>query len=129
MSLIQYFCILKSKPFRCVLALARLIFCIKNRLEQLPKEAAKGFIFMIIDYKELSDQALKGVAEAYVASHLSDVDDQLKFSDWVEEVIKKVQKGELLVEFSKVDESVTLKSPEEVELVGSVLRSFDTSSG
>ncbi len=84
---------------------------------------------MIIDYKELSDQALKGVAEAYVASHLSDVDDQLKFSDWVEEVIKKVQKGELLVEFSKVDESVTLKSPEEVELVGSVLRSFDTSSG
>lgn len=76
---------------------------------------------MIINHKELSDQALKGIAEAYVAAHLSDVDDQLKFSDWVEEVMRKVQKGELLVEYSEVDESVTLKSPEEVELTESTL--------
>ncbi|MBL1292266.1 MAG: YheU family protein [Thiotrichales bacterium] len=74
---------------------------------------------MIIDYKTLSEEALKGIAEAFIVSHVSDGDDQLKFSDWVEEVIKKVKKGELLVEFSEVDESVTLKSPEEVELTDS----------
>jgi len=70
---------------------------------------------MIIDYKTLSEEALKGIAEAFIVSHVSDGDDQLKFSDWVEEVIKKVKKGELLIEFSRDDESVTLKSPEDVE--------------
>jgi len=76
---------------------------------------------MIIDHKTLSEEALKGIAEAFIVSHMSDVDDEPKFLDWVEEVVKKVKKGELLVEFSQFDESVTLKSPEEIELTDSLL--------
>lgn len=70
---------------------------------------------MIIDYQTLSEYALKGIAEIFVTQHLSEVDGELNFSDWTEDVIRKVKAGELLIEFSQVDESVTLKTPDEID--------------
>ncbi|TQV84526.1 YheU family protein [Aliikangiella coralliicola] len=73
---------------------------------------------MLIDYKTLSDEALKGVCEQYVVTHLSETEQDPKYSGWVDSVIEKVKSGELIIEFSEVDESVTLKSRDEVFVDG-----------
>jgi uncharacterized protein YheU (UPF0270 family) len=69
---------------------------------------------MIISHQDISPEALENIAKEYVLAHTSEVDDNLKLSDWVEAVITQVKKGELLIEFSQADESVTLKKPEDL---------------
>ena len=69
---------------------------------------------MLIDYKTLSDEALRGICEQYVITHLSETEQDPEYPQWVDGVINKVKSGELLVEYSEVDESVTLKSRDEV---------------
>ncbi len=69
---------------------------------------------MIIPYQEVTQEALDNIAREFVLSHLSEVDAELKTDDWVKKVIEQVKKGELLIEFSQVDESVTLKTPDEL---------------
>ena len=69
---------------------------------------------MLIDYKSLSEDALKGIAHQYVCSNLSEVDADLDVEQWTLQVINLVRQGELLVEYSEHNESVYLKKPEDI---------------
>lgn len=73
---------------------------------------------MIIDYNQLSDEALRGIAENYVLTHLSEVEQQPAFKTWVEKVLDMIKSGELVVEFSQIDHSVSLKSSDDIRLAG-----------
>lgn len=70
---------------------------------------------MIIDYKQISEEALDQIAREYVIAQLDEVEDSPQLNEWVRQTIDRVRAGELLIEFSQVDESVTLKSRTEVE--------------
>ena len=69
---------------------------------------------MIIEYEQISEAALRGVAEQFVIAQLSDLDSEPTVELWVDKVIQQVKAGELLVEFSQVNDSVTLKSRDQV---------------
>jgi len=69
---------------------------------------------MIIEYQQLSEAALKGVAEQFVIAQLNELDSEPDVELWVDKVIQQVKAGELLVEFSQVNESVTLKSRDQI---------------
>ena len=69
---------------------------------------------MLIDYTTLTDDAIKGIAEQFVISQLSETEDQFNVATWVEQAINSVKSGELLIEYSEVDESVALKHKAEV---------------
>ncbi|WP_444998394.1 YheU family protein [Aliikangiella sp. IMCC44359] len=69
---------------------------------------------MLIEYKHISDEALLGIAQQYVETHISEVDTDLKVEQWTKQVIEMVKKGELLIEFSEANESVYLKQPDEI---------------
>ncbi|MET1253669.1 YheU family protein [Aliikangiella maris] len=69
---------------------------------------------MLIEYQQLSTDALYGIAKQYVEVNLSDVDTDIQLEDWIQQVINLVKKGELLIEFSQANESVYLKKPEEI---------------
>lgn len=71
---------------------------------------------MLISYQDLSEQALYGVAQQFVLSQLSETDDKIDVEQWVSEAIRAVKNGELVIEFSEVDQSVYLKRKEEVTL-------------
>lgn len=71
---------------------------------------------MLINYQELSEQALHGVVQQFVLSQLSESDDKIDVEQWVSEAIRAVKNGELVIEFSEVDQSVYLKRKEEVAL-------------
>jgi len=71
---------------------------------------------MIINYQELSTGALKGIAEQFILAQLSEVEEQPKLDEWVEQVINKVKSGDLVVEYSLANESVVLKNPAEIKL-------------
>lgn len=71
---------------------------------------------MIIDYKALSADALTGLSREYVISHLSEVEESIELETWVQRVINKVKSGELVVEYSQVDESVSLKNISDIEI-------------
>ena len=71
---------------------------------------------MIIDYKVLSEDALNGVAKEFVISQINEVEELPEMDEWVNQVIHKVRTGELLIEFSEVDESVTLKHKSDIKL-------------
>lgn len=73
---------------------------------------------MIIDYQQLSADALEGVCREYIISQLNESDSEIALGEWIEKVKRKVLTGELLIEFSEVDESVTLKRPEDIVPVG-----------
>ena len=70
---------------------------------------------MIIDYQDLTPEALKGVAEQFIISQLSETEEQPQMSDWISRVIDKIKMGELVIEFSLADESITLKNPSEIQ--------------
>ena len=71
---------------------------------------------MLIDNKTLTDDVIKGIAEQFVISQLSETEDQPNISTWVEQDVSKVKSGELLIEYSEVDESVTLKHKTEINI-------------
>ncbi|MDH5432753.1 MAG: YheU family protein [Gammaproteobacteria bacterium] len=72
---------------------------------------------MLIPYQELSEEALKGVAESYVISQLNDIDQNYDVSLWVEKVLKEVYKGELVVTFSQVNQTVSLIAANEIQTI------------
>ena len=69
---------------------------------------------MIIDYKDISEDALKAICREYVIANVNEQDSELSVNEWAEKVVMNVKLGELLIEFSEVDESVTLKRPDEI---------------
>ena len=71
---------------------------------------------MLIDYTTLSDDVIKGIAEQFVISQVSETEDQPNISTWVEQAVSRIKSGELLIEYSEVDESVTLKHKSEVNI-------------
>ncbi|MFT6733932.1 MAG: hypothetical protein ACJAS9_002126 [Polaribacter sp.] len=69
---------------------------------------------MLIPYDSLSEDALFSVAQEWVISKVADIEEQPNVEKWTQDVIKKVKFGELLIEFSEENQSVTLKIPEEI---------------
>lgn len=71
---------------------------------------------MLIDYTELSEEALRGVAEQYVLSQLESqlemVDKENILANCTDEVIQQVKRKALFVEYSENDDSVYLISAE-----------------
>ena len=69
---------------------------------------------MLIDYKELSTQALRGIAESYVCSNLSENDSEINLPEWTAKIMALVKTGELFVEHSELNDSVYLISKAEL---------------
>ena len=72
------------------------------------------FVFVLIEYSTISTEALIGLAREYVVSNLSDTDSNIELEQWTDKVLKMIKNGELLIEYSQANESVYLKTPEEV---------------
>jgi len=74
---------------------------------------------MIIPYQELSADALTGICREYVLQQLDgQYDPDFEMGSALQVVESKVRKGELLVNFSEANESVTLSSKEELAEMG-----------
>ncbi len=71
---------------------------------------------MLIDYKDLSYDALLGIAKEYVISQLSDVEIDIEINAWTQQVINRVISGELVVAYSELEESVSLKDVKDIIL-------------
>jgi len=72
---------------------------------------------LIVEYQTLSLEALSGIAQQFVLSQLSEVEDEIKMTDWISQAIDKVKSGELLVEYSEIDNTVTLKHHSEINMM------------
>lgn len=70
---------------------------------------------MLIDYSTISSEALRGLAQEYVVSKISDSDSEINLTEWTDKIIAMIRKGELLIEYSQANETVYLKTPEEIK--------------
>ena len=70
---------------------------------------------MLIPYDSLSEDVLFSVAKEWVISKTADIEEQPNVEKWTKDVVQKVKVGELLIEFSEENQSVTIKSPEEID--------------
>ncbi len=74
---------------------------------------------MIIPYQELSKDALDGICREYILQQLdSQFDPDFDMALAVQQVFNRVRKGELVVNYSEVSESVTLTPLEELQALG-----------
>jgi uncharacterized protein YheU (UPF0270 family) len=64
---------------------------------------------MLIDPKAISEDALTNLAREWVLSNLSESEAEPDIEKWTRNTLLLVSQGELVVEYSEVDESVTLK--------------------
>jgi len=92
--------LITSLPFKDRIRYQKLL---KNRLGEL-----------IIDYKQVSEDALVGICREYIISHINETDSEIELEQWIKQVRQQVVAGELLIEFSEEDESVTLKKLEDI---------------
>ncbi|PHS17546.1 MAG: hypothetical protein COA86_09665 [Kangiella sp.] len=69
---------------------------------------------MLIPYDSLSEDVLFSVAKEWVISKTADIEELPNVEKWTNDVVKKIKVGELLIEFSEENQSVTIKSPEEI---------------
>lgn len=69
---------------------------------------------MLVDYKSISAEALENLCREYVIANLSDVEQEVQLADWVTQTINLVKSGELVIEFSEQDESVSLKNQSDI---------------
>ena len=70
---------------------------------------------MLIPYDSLSEDALFSVAKEWVISKTVDIEEQPNVEKWTKDVVHKIKVGELLIEFSEENQSVTIKTPEEID--------------
>ncbi len=77
-------------------------------------QGVKQGTYMIIDHSEISKEALKSICREYVISNINEQDSELSIDIWAENVLSQVKSGELLIEFSEVEESVSLKKADEI---------------
>ncbi|MGX5173766.1 YheU family protein [Aliikangiella sp. IMCC44653] len=66
---------------------------------------------MLIDHKQLSPEALQGIIESYIQSNINEAEVDLKMTEWVDKIKSHISKGELVIEFSELNQSVYLKDP------------------
>jgi len=71
---------------------------------------------MLIPYADLSQDALYSLAREWVVSNLSEIESQPDLTDWTEQTIKKIKKGDLLIEFGEESQTVYLKTKEEISI-------------
>lgn len=64
---------------------------------------------MLIDYQELSEQALQAIAERHVIAQMVDWEEEPKLKEWSAKVVAKIRSGELVIAYSELDESVQVK--------------------
>lgn len=70
---------------------------------------------MIISITELTEEALRGIAQQYVEQNIADTEADINFDQWTQQVITMAKQGKLLVEYSEVNQSVNLVSPEKLK--------------
>ncbi len=69
---------------------------------------------MIIDYHSISDDALNNICKEYVIAHINELDAELNIKLWIKQTKEQVKAGELLIEYSQVDNSVSLKNQQDI---------------
>jgi len=69
---------------------------------------------VLIDYRQLSEEALRGIAQTYVLQHLHTDDGEYDLASWVDQVLQQIRNGQLVVEWSEIHENVTLKPKDQV---------------
>ncbi|MCW8878102.1 MAG: YheU family protein [Kangiellaceae bacterium] len=69
---------------------------------------------MLVDYREISAEALENLCKEYVIANLSEVEQEVQLEDWVAKTIELVKSGELVIEFSEQEESISLKNESEI---------------
>ena len=69
---------------------------------------------MLIPHDSLSKDVLFSVAKEWVISKTADIEELPNVEKWTNDVVKKIKVGELLIEFSEENQSVTIKSPKEI---------------
>jgi uncharacterized protein len=74
---------------------------------------------MLIPYQTLTDSALNGIAKEYILQQLDgQYDPDFDLERALHQVIKAVKQGHLIINFSEVNESVTLTTTEELQKQG-----------
>ena len=69
---------------------------------------------MLIEHSQLSEDILRAIAQQYICSNLSGVESEMDMEQWTDQVVARVKKGELLIDYSENNESVYLRKPEEI---------------
>jgi uncharacterized protein len=69
---------------------------------------------MLVDYQNLSSEALHGLAREFVISQISDHEVDVNLETWIQQTLNQIKQGLLVIEFSQADESVTLKSVDDI---------------
>jgi uncharacterized protein YheU (UPF0270 family) len=66
---------------------------------------------VLIDPKQLSSEALQGVIESYIQSNINEAEVDIPMADWINKIQSHLLNGELVIEFSEVNQTVYLKDP------------------
>lgn len=75
---------------------------------------------MLILPSDLSKDAVESLAREWVISKTSDSEIQPDIALWTEQTVKKIESGELLIEFGEESQTVTLKTKDELNFIGDV---------
>ncbi len=71
---------------------------------------------MLISYDDLSEEAIYALAKEWVVSKLSDTETEPDVIEWTETTVKKIKKGELVIEFGEESQTVYLKTKDEITI-------------
>jgi uncharacterized protein len=83
---------------------------------------------MLIPYQTLTDVALEGIAKEYILQQLDgQYDPDFDLEKALTQVINAVKQGHLIINFSEINESVTLTTAEELEKQGLDIENFGLS--
>jgi len=74
---------------------------------------------MLIDYQMLSPEAVESICREFVISHYSETDSDPQVALWTEQVKAELIQGRLVLSYSEVDQSVSLKTKDEIAVVDS----------
>lgn len=76
---------------------------------------------MLVPYNQLSSDALYALAKEWVIANISDTDSEFNIIEWTEDVIRKIKKGDLLIEFGEESQTVNLKTKEQIIFQGEAI--------
>jgi uncharacterized protein YheU (UPF0270 family) len=83
---------------------------------------------MLIPYQTLTESALNGIAKEYILQQLDgQYDPDFDLEHALGRVIKAVKRGDLIINFSEINESVTLTTTEDLQKQGLDIESFGLS--
>ncbi len=75
---------------------------------------------MLILPSDLSKDAVESLAREWVISKTSDSETHPDIALWTEQTVKKIESGELLIEFGEESQTVYLKTKDELNFTGQV---------